>query len=134
MASYTPEQLAALYAQRAREVPDAARRGFRNWLTTVDRAAVKNLTGGGSDAPGSYPVPIRRGNLRRGQGTRVTGEMQGIVFNRTAYANAIHRGMTPYNNPKARYSYLGRPFLDDAVASVDALDIATRPIRKVLGL
>ena len=134
MASYTPRELAIEYARRATEVPAAAKRGFRNVLVAIDRAAVKNLSGGGDAAPGSYPVPIRRGNLRRGQGMRQTGDTQGFVFNRTAYANAIHsKGFNAYGNPHAPF-YGPRPFLDDAVESVDILDVYTRPIRKALGL
>lgn len=126
----TPEEFSALYARRAAELGPAIRRGTRNVLLSVERAATKNLSGSGSAAAGSYPVPIRTGNLRRSMGVRQESETVGFVFNRARYAGAIHRGMTPYNNPRIRKSYLGRPFLDDAAASVDSEKIFRESVLK----
>lgn len=130
----TPEQFNALYASRAAKLPAAVRRGTRNVLLAVERAAVKRLSGPGSAAPGSYPVPIRTGNLRRSMGVRQDTDMSGYVFNRALYANAIHSGMTPYNNPHAKKSYRGRRFLDDAVAATDTMHVFRRTVVRALGL
>lgn len=72
--------------------------------------------------PGSYPVPVVTGNLRRmldwldpGQsksglaGTFTAGDMEIVVFNSAAYANAIHEG-------RGSSSGFGpRPFLFDGL-------------------
>ena len=80
----TPEAFQALYAKRAADLPAAIKRGTRNVLLAVDRAAVKNLSGSG--AAGSYPVPIRAGNLRRSNGVRQESDAVGYVFNRALCA------------------------------------------------
>lgn len=127
----TPEAFQALYAKRAAALPKAIRRGTRNVLLTVERQAVKNLSGAG--APGSYPVPIRTGNLRRSMGVRQESETVGYVFNRARHARAIHAGFKPYGNPHA-HVIPARPFLDDAAASVDTGMVFRRGVAAALGL
>ena len=114
-------QIARRFEQRASALPGAVRRGVRDVVLAVERNAVKRLTGG-SAAPGSYPVPVRVGHLRRSTGARVLSDTSGMVFNRARYANAIHEGFRPYGNPHAA-AQAGRPYLDDAVddTPIDAI-------------
>lgn len=72
--------------------------------------------------PGSYPVPVVTGNLRRmldwldpGQsksgtaGTFTAGSMEIVVFNSAAYASAIHGGLFSSSG------FGPRPFLTDGL-------------------
>lgn len=99
-------------------VPDATARGVRKVVFTVETAAEKLLRGAGTSAPGTYPVPVRFGFLRRSLGATASGG-RGLVFNSAQYARAIHDGFRPYGNPHAR-PIPARPFMDDALATVDA--------------
>ena len=81
----------------------------------VDRGMVKNLSGSGG--AGEYPVPRRTGHLARSSGHSVR-RRQAVVWNAARYARAVHDGFRAYGNPNAPY-YGPRPFLSEAVASVD---------------
>lgn len=121
---------ATQFARYAGAWTRAVAAGLRDVAITVERAAEKNLRGGGSAAPGSYPVPVRTGNLRRSLQSRFD-ERQSMVINSAVYARAIHEGFQPYGNPKARR--IGRrPFLQDAVDSIDATEIMAIRINKEL--
>lgn len=127
----TPEQFQALYAQRAAAIPAAVRRGTRNVLLAVEQKATANLSGSG--APGSYPIPVRTGNLRRSMGVRQESDTVGYVFNRAVYARAHHEGFHPYGNKKAK-RIPARPFLTNAAEAVDTGMIFRRGFAKALGL
>ena len=122
------KQLAAKWRQRRVALSAAARKGRRNAAIAVDREQEKNLEGGTS-APGSYPVPVRTGNLRRGAFFDATHSTFAIVGNTAAYAMAIHSGdMTTKDG--LNYSLKGRPFLDDAAEAVDVVELMAIPIRR----
>jgi len=81
-------------------------------LDTVLKETVKNLSGGNTDEPGSYPVPRRTGDLARSVAdsspVRLLPEL-GYVWSNddiASYNKAVHDG-TKYTSP--------RRFLDDAV-------------------
>ncbi|MCP4259090.1 MAG: hypothetical protein GY774_16515 [Planctomycetes bacterium] len=117
-----------------RRYPDAVVRGVGRIIIGVNKEAVKNLSGPGAKpkkgkkaiGAGGYPVPVRRGNLRRLENfvlpgrTKTTngmtfgaGDMGGIVYNTALYSRVIHegRGSSKKHGP--------RPYITDAVLSFD---------------
>ena len=121
--------LARTYRARIQKWNGALRRGLRDIGVMVENEASRNLSGSGE--PGAYPVPIRTGHLRRSMGMKV-GDREVAVFNSAEYANAIHRGFTPYGNRNAKLSYTGRPFLQDAADKIDAGAVMFARLREVL--
>lgn len=119
--------------RRARGLDAALSRGVRKALLAVETEASKLLSGSASAEPGTYPVPIRRGTLRRSLGVRQLNAASGLVFNRAKYARAIHEGFTPYGNKKAK-RVAARPFLADAVEKADPKEYVFQALRQaVLG-
>lgn len=116
------------HRQRVAGWDAALRRGMANIGAQVERAANRNLSGGG--APGAYPVPRRTGNLARSLGSQV-GRRHVVVFNDAEYAGAVHDGFRAYGNPAAPH-YPGRPFLSDAANQVDALGLLLAELEPVL--
>lgn len=116
--THTASQLARQFQRYAAAWDRGVAMGLRDVAISVERAAVRNTSGPGSAAPGTYPVPIRTGFLRRSIGSRF-GQRESLVIATAIYASAIHDGFTPYGNPNARKSYIGRPFLKDAVEATD---------------
>lgn len=127
----TAGALARQFQAYARAWDAAVAKGLRDVAITVERGAVKNATGGKNDAPGSYPIPTPTGTLRRSIGSRF-GARESMVIATAEYASAIHNGFTPYGNPNARKSYIGRPFLQDAVDAIDPTEIMLIRINKEL--
>lgn len=122
-------QLARAYARRIERLDAAAKAGIRKWAIAVNREQVKNLSGGKGAAAGSYPVPVRTGNLRRDAFWQVESPRQAIVGNTADYAQAIHEGQFAgrsgaHINP--------RPFLDDAAREVDGLSIMSGEVERGL--
>lgn len=101
------------FADRAVRWWNTLPRAMHVALGRVHNQAVELVSGGGE--PGSYPVPVRTGNLRRAMGYRVETIASGIVFNDAGYAQAIHSGelAVGYRGGK-RKRVDGRPFLEDA--------------------
>jgi hypothetical protein len=118
----TAATLARQFQGYARAWDAAVAKGLRDIAITVERGATERTSGPGSAPPGDYPVPIRRGKLRGSIQSRF-GARESMVIATAEYASAIHNGFTPYGNPNARKSYIGRPFLQDAVAAVDPNEI-----------
>lgn len=110
------------------ETSGAWKKGLRAAARAVERAAVKRLSGSG--AARAYPVPIVTGTLRRGMGVRVENTAA-LVFNATAYGHAVHVGYHPYGNKRAE-KVPARPYLTDAVESVDVIELMAVELRKVL--
>lgn len=119
------------FARYAAAWTRAVAEGLRDVAITVERAAAANLRGPKSAAPGSYPVPIRTGFLRRSLQARF-GQRESMVINSAIYARAVHDGFTPYGNPHARYSIVPRPYLQDAVDSTDINEVMAIRINKAL--
>jgi len=113
--------LARRWVARGDAVPDAVARGVRKVVFTVENKAEELLRGAGTAAPGSYPVPVRSGFLRRSMGATASGG-RGLVFNSAEYARAIHDGFRPYGNKHAK-PVPARPFMDDALAATDIAEI-----------
>lgn len=131
------DRVAALFRERAGRWATALSRGLARALALVDGAAQDNLSGAG--APGSYPVPVRTGNLRRSQGMRLLSPTAGLVFNTARYAAAIHGGLQPVKHhghgATATYTFESvapRAFLDDAVARVKPDEIIFGELLKAL--
>ena len=120
-------EVAAAIAARGPAFGNAVAIGIRAVTQAVHSAAVANLTGSG--AAYSYPVPVRKGQLRRSMGTQ-SERTEGFVFNTAAYANAVHTGNVHQWNGMVKQS--ARPFLDDAVETVDVLGLMAAEIKKVL--
>jgi len=119
----------------AEEMPHVLQRGLKRINRGVHRSAMdflngpgrtvmkqKNLLRGQSDdlgaRPGSYPVPVITGNLKRlfdfldpGQSKDrfSAGPLEAIVYDSAEYANVIHEGTG------SSTAYGRRPFLDDAL-------------------
>ena len=92
--------------------------GTKDWVLRAHRASKANLSGSGSDAPGSYPVPVRTGNTRRSEdyvlpGTSKhglsAGPLDGFLVNTAAGAGVIHDGT------HTQRAFGPRPFQLDAV-------------------
>ena len=125
--------LANVFRDRSARLTAALGRGLRRALLAVDIEHSKNLGGSGDAAPGTYPVPIRKGFLQRSRGTRMLGDTDAYVFNRAKYARAIHDGFQPYGNKRAA-RVGGRPYLSDAVEKAKPADFVLAALRKeVLG-
>ncbi len=114
--------------QRVAGWDDALQAGFREIGARVERGATKRLSGGGQ--PGAYPVPRRSGRLARGMGSQVEPRTV-VVFNDQNHAAAIHDGFQAYGNPHAPF-YPGRPFLADAAAEIDPMQILLKNLERVL--
>jgi hypothetical protein len=123
---------ATQFARYAGAWTRAVAAGLRDIAITVERAAVKNTGGPGSAAPGSYPVPVRTGGAGlRGSIQSRFGARDSMVIATAVYARAIHEGFQPYGNPKAR-RIGGRPYLQNAIDSIDANEIMAIRINKEL--
>lgn len=122
---------ASQFARYAAAWSRAVAEGLRDVAITVERAAAANLRGPKSAAPGSYPVPQRIGHLRKSLQSRF-GQRESMVINSAIYARAVHDGFTPYGNPRARYSIVPRPYLQDAVDATDIPEVMAIRIDKVL--
>jgi|GEM_PF-5265172 len=92
------------YHKRAAAVRRGARAGLKRIVDRVDLEQAKNLRGGADAPPGSYPVPIRTGNLFQSRFGQVVNDHLAVAGNAAAYAGVIHKT---------------RPFLSDAVDAVD---------------
>lgn len=110
-------QLSRRYADREKRWSAALVRAMRRAVIAVEIRAVDLLTGSGG--PGSYPVPVRTGFLRRSTGSRVVATT-GIVFNTAGYAHAIHSGVIAVGyRGQGRKHVDARPFLNDALAQAN---------------
>lgn len=107
-------QIAKRYRVRAQQLSQALRKGLRNAAIAVDAKQVENLSGSGPG--GSYPVPVRTGNLRGGHFWDLRGDRLAIVGNTTEYAEAIH---------------VDRPFLDRAAEDTPVFDIVADQVGSI---
>lgn len=123
-------ETAAKFDRWAAAIASGVASAMRDITIGVEREAVKRLTGG-SKPPGSYPVPVRTGFLRRSMGSRYNTE-SGIVYNTAIYARAIHEGFSPYGNPRVAYPIGARPYMTDAVAAVDPTVVVEDALNKAL--
>jgi phage gpG-like protein len=110
-------QVQAAMGQGAAAIPAARQALLRNLGIQAVRTATRLAGGPGTAKPGSYPIPIRTGTLRRGMNFEVQDNVA-IVFNDTVYARAAHQGFQPYGNPRA-HAIPGRPFFGDAIEQLD---------------
>ncbi len=117
------------YRKRIAAWEAGLRAGLRNIAIAVERGATARLSGPGTAASGTYPVPVRTGYLRRAMGIEVATRSS-ATFNSAQYAGPIHNGLRPYGNPHARM-VPGRAFLDDAVAAIEPADIMQTALAKV---
>lgn len=120
--------LARRWALRRARLDAALKKGLRSAARAVDRAQVKHLSGLGSDAPGSYAVPVRLGHLRASHFFKVESSSLAIVGNTATYAVHVHEGQgssAPYGR---------RPFLDDAVADVKPTERVITAARRALAV
>jgi hypothetical protein len=115
------DDLARRFGRRIGKLEQAIGRGLRKWAASVDNAQVNNLRGG--SAPGDYPVPVRSGNLLQGHYFVVRSHYLALVGNSASYALPIHEGRG------SSHVYGRRPFLEDAVASVDGAAIVRAEMR-----
>jgi len=111
-------------------------KGVRGWVLRAHRASKANLSGSNSDAPGSYPVPVRTGNTRRSESYILPGQskhglsagpLEGFLVNTAAAAGVIHEGT------HTQRAFGPRPFQSDAVEDTrdDAMNGMLVGIRRV---
>ena len=117
-------ELAQRFRARIAALRGELRSGLRKWAAEVDAEQVRLIRGG--DAPGDYPVPVRRGGLLQGHFFDVAGNTTAVVGNRSDHAVSVHEGRGP-NTVHGR-----RPFLDDAAAAVDGQAIISAALRRAL--
>ena len=122
----TTEIQAALGVSRAQLTP-ALRHFFQRIAVLVERGGEANLRGSG--APGSYPIPIRTGDLRRGQGSE-SNSRSATIFNTSIHADAQQAGYLPYGNPRAK-PIPPRPFNWDAARAAPVEDELADALAKV---
>ncbi|MCP4747297.1 MAG: hypothetical protein GY874_14325 [Desulfobacteraceae bacterium] len=103
---------AAIFLQTAQEAAVAgAKTGLNNIGRTLHRAAYEFLSGPKKDT-GGYPVPVRKGHLRRSldwlfSGQEKAKDLEAVVFNSAAYAKTIHDGQ------RSSEKFGARPFLQE---------------------
>lgn len=131
------KQVQARLDRMATAIPRAIDSGLGKWAIIAHRAALKNLSGSKSDAAGSYPVPVRTGNLRRSDDYVLplhskhgifAAHGQAYLVNTAGYAHAIHEG------EGTNASHSPRRFEADAVESThhQGLDVINASIRAIL--
>lgn len=129
-AVFDEAQVQAAMGQGAMLIPAAREAMLRSLGIQAVRTATRLAGGPGTEAPGTYPIPIRTGTLRRGMNFQLAGNAA-IVFNETAYARAVHDGYQPYGNPRA-HAIPARPYFTDAIAELD-LDAAADAWARQMG-
>ncbi len=129
--SSNARQVAQIFADRAGRWDSALAKGLRRAVVTVEIHATDLLSGSG--APGSYPVPVRTGNLRRSEGSQIVSKTSGIVFNDAGYARAIHSGEIAVGfKGRGRKRVRARPFHDDALKQARPGEIIFNAMRAAL--
>jgi phage gpG-like protein len=108
-------ELTSWAAQTGRDIGPALQRFNQRIAALVERAAIKNLSGGG--APGSYPVPVPTGTLRGSVGS-ISDQASATIFATAEYAGSVHIGYQAYGNPHAKI-IPARPYLADGIEAVD---------------
>ncbi len=109
-------KLSRQYKQRAGRLNRGVKSGLRRIAALIDRKQVEKLRGGSGASAGAYPVPIRSADLFQGHFFAVKSERLAVVGNLSPHAILVHEGLGQ-NKKHGR-----RPFLEDAVNSVDAVD------------
>lgn len=111
------------------------RRGLTAAVRAVNTAVRANLNGARSDAPWSYPVPRRSGNLLRNQQQQVAFPT-GYVFNTATYAGAIHNGYVSEwagkGQHRMRMKGAPRPYMDDGVETAQPFMVIQREVEGAL--
>ena len=87
----------------------ANRAGLLAVATFLNDRQVDNLSGGGNDPAGSYPVPVRSGHLRR-SAEIVVNDNDAYVMNTARYAGQIHEKNGPFLAETSKGQKLGRIF------------------------
>lgn len=123
------KRVARTYRNLAEATIDGAKRGTRRAALLVETRASELISGPGTAAPGTYPVPIISGQLRRMLGVRVISDRAAMVFNRAVHALPVHDGYVHHINGR---TYKGRPFLTDAVEQVNPTNVVTMAIRRAV--
>lgn len=103
----------------------------------VNAIARRNLSGGKTAEPWSYPVPRRSGGLllnQKAQRTTRGNPFTAYVLNLAGYAGAVHSGVVNEwagrGKTRTRIKADGRPFMDDAVAEYQPLMVIQRDLEQ----
>lgn len=93
-------EVARRIGRRADLIKPALDRGLGKWVIRAHRESIRLLSGSNADPAGAYPVPVRKGHLRRSEdyilpGTSKHGMRarsgQGFLVNTATYATVIHK-------------------------------------------
>jgi len=119
--------------------PSARGRKYTRGGKTFRRTRARGQSASLQGKPGSYPVPVLTGWLRRMQGfvppgetktangiTFRAGRFEAILYNAAEYANVIHEGT------RSSAKYGRRPFHTDAIQKVPMAQIMEEEIGKAL--
>ncbi len=88
--------VAKLFLNRAQRTPKAMRAGLTAVAIAVNEKKIENLSGG-DNAAGSFPIPVRSGNLRRHADMQILSS-HAEVMNTATYAMSIHERSGPFLN------------------------------------
>lgn len=108
------------FRARARGFMAAVHKALQRVVIEVNREQVANLSGSGAGEAGSYPIPVRTGNLRRSADWGFLDEQTAFVTAGGAqapYAFQVHEGL----GTSSRYGR--RPFQDRAAQDTDVAAI-----------
>lgn len=106
--------------QRAERFTAAVHKALQTLVIGINRLQVQNLSGSGAAKPGSYPIPVRSGNLRRSADWGFLDPQTAFVTAGGAHAPygiQVHEGL----GSSGRYGR--RPFQDLAVKDTDVAGV-----------
>lgn len=112
------KDLAHKFYQRATRTQRAVQAGLTRVANAINAKQIENLSGGGNDEAGGYPVPVRSGHLRRSAEIEVNKD-HAFVFNDAEYAAPVHR--------------TNGPFLSDAASDINLSKEFAAGVRHVMG-
>jgi hypothetical protein len=131
------DQVAASVERKSAALAAGVQTGMRSALLAVEREAVKNLSGAGSAAAWSYPVPARTGNLKNNRVVSQPSPGVGIIAFGADYAWAIHSGLVSQwagRGKSRRVQRTARPFADDAVTKADPAQYVIDAVQQAMAV
>lgn len=102
-------QIAQGLINRAKGTRSAVRAGLFKVALSLNAKQIENLSGGGDEPAGAYPVPVRSGHLRRSADIDVK-ETEAYVLNTATYATQVHKSNGPFLADATKGKQLSRQF------------------------
>ncbi|MDR3389927.1 MAG: hypothetical protein P4L92_23060 [Rudaea sp.] len=133
--STNADDVAARIQGKADRLSAAVATSMRSALLAVEAEAVKNLSGSGSAAAYSYPVPARTGNLKNDRVVSQPSAYLGIIAFLADYAWAVHSGIVTEFAGRGKTRKVqrpARPFADDAVKAAQPSNYIFDAVERVM--